>query len=142
MKTYMARDVDIEKKWHIVDADGKTVGRLATKVAMTLMGKDKPQYTPHADSGDFVIVVNAEKVNFSGKKWNQKTYYSHSGYPGGLKSITAENLLKTKPEEIIRKAVWGMLPKNKWQNRLIKRLKIYTGNGHPHKAQEPEVLEV
>ena len=142
MKTYMARDVDIEKKWHIVDADGKTVGRLATKVAMTLMGKDKPQFTPHADSGDFVIVVNAEKVNFTGKKWNQKTYYSHSGYPGGLKSITAENLLKVKPEEIIRKAVWGMLPKNKWQSRLIKRLKIYTGNAHPHKAQEPEVLEV
>jgi large subunit ribosomal protein L13 len=142
MKTYMARDVDIKKKWHIVDAEGKTVGRLATKVAMTLMGKDKPQFTPHADSGDFVIVVNAEKVNFTGKKWNQKTYYRHTGYPGGLKSITAENLLKTKPEEIIRKAVWGMLPKNKWQNRLIKRLKIYTGNAHPHKAQEPEVLEV
>jgi large subunit ribosomal protein L13 len=142
MKTYMARDVDIKKKWHIVDADGKTVGRLATKVAMTLMGKDKPQFTAHADSGDFVIVVNAEKVHFTGKKWNQKTYYRHSGYPGGLKSITAENLLKMKPEEIIRKAVWGMLPKNKWQDRLIKRLKIYTGNAHPHKAQEPEVLEV
>ncbi|HEX9667694.1 MAG TPA: 50S ribosomal protein L13 [Thermodesulfobacteriota bacterium] len=142
MKTYMARDVDIKKKWHIVDAEGKTVGRLATKVAMTLMGKDKPQFTPHADSGDFVIVVNAEKVNFTGKKWNQKTYYRHTGYPGGLKSITAENLLKVKPEEIIRKAVWGMLPKNKWQDRLIKRLKIYTGNDHPHKAQEPELLEV
>lgn len=142
MKTYMARDVDIKKKWHLVDAEGKTVGRLATKVAMTLMGKDKPQFTPHADSGDFVVVVNAEKVNFTGKKWNQKTYYSHTGYPGGLKSITAENLLKTKPEEIIRKAVWGMLPKNKWQNRLIKRLKIYTGGSHPHAAQEPEVLEV
>lgn len=142
MKTYMARDVDIKKKWHIVDAEGKTVGRLATKVAMTLMGKDKPQFTPHADSGDFVIVVNAEKVNFTGKKWNQKTYYRHTGYPGGLKSITAENLLKMKPEEIIRKAVWGMLPKNKWQDRLIKRLKIYTGNDHPHKAQEPELLEV
>jgi large subunit ribosomal protein L13 len=142
MKTYMARDVDIKKKWHIVDAEGKTVGRLATKVAMTLMGKDKPQFTPHADSGDFVIVVNAEKVNFTGKKWNQKTYYRHTGYPGGLKSITAENLLKKSPEEIIRKAVWGMLPKNKWQDRLIKRLKIYTGNAHPHKAQEPEVLEV
>jgi large subunit ribosomal protein L13 len=142
MKTYMARDVDIKKKWHIVDAEGKTVGRLATKVAMTLMGKDKPQFTPHADSGDFVIVVNAEKVNFTGKKWNQKTYYRHTGYPGGLKSITAENLLKLKPEEIIKKAVWGMLPKNKWQDRLIKRLKIYTGNDHPHKAQEPELLEV
>jgi large subunit ribosomal protein L13 len=142
MKTYMARDVDIKKKWHIVDADGKTVGRLATRVAITLMGKDKPHFTPHADSGDFVIVVNAEKVIFTGKKWNQKTYYRHTGYPGALKSIVAENLLKTKPEEIIRKAVWGMLPKNKWQDRLIKRLKIYTGNAHPHKAQEPEVLEV
>ena len=134
--------ISTEKKWHIVDADGKTVGRLATKVAMTLMGKDKPQFTPHADSGDFVIVVNAEKVNFTGKKWNQKTYYRHTGYPGGLKSITAENLLKLKPQEIIKKAVWGMLPKNKWQDRLIKRLKIYTGHDHPHKAQEPELLEV
>ena len=142
MKTYMARDLDIKKKWHVVDADGKTVGRLATKVAMTLMGKDKPQFTPHADSGDFVIVVNAEKVNLTGKKWSQKRYYRHTGYPGGLKSITAENLRKKNPEEIIRKAVWGMLPKNKWQNRLIKRLKVYTGNSHPHKAQEPEVLEV
>ena len=142
MKTYMAKDADVKKKWHIVDAEGKAVGRLATKVAMTLMGKDKPQFTSHADSGDFVIVVNAEKVNFTGKKWSQKKYYRHTGYPGGLKSITAEDLRKKNPEEIIRKAVWGMLPKNKWQNRLIKRLKVYGGNDHPHKAQEPEVLEV
>ncbi|MFQ5786636.1 MAG: 50S ribosomal protein L13 [Thermodesulfobacteriota bacterium] len=142
MKTYMAKSQDIDKKWHVVDAEGKTVGRLATHVATILRGKDKPQFTPHADCGDFVIVVNAEKVSFTGKKWIQKTYYRHTGYPGGLRSITADKLLEKKPEEIIKKAVWGMLPKNKWQKKLIKRLKVYTGNEHPHKAQSPEVLEV
>ncbi|MDA2919354.1 50S ribosomal protein L13 [Desulfobacterota bacterium AH_259_B03_O07] len=142
MKTYMARSEDIQKKWHVVNAEGKIVGRLATKVATILRGKDKPQFTPHADCGDFVIVVNAEKVNFSGKKWIQKTYYRHTGYPGGLRSITADKLLEKKPEEIIKKAVWGMLPKNKWQKKLIQRLKVYTGDEHPHEAQSPEVLEV
>jgi len=142
MKTYMARSQDIDKKWHVVDAEGKAVGRLATKVATILRGKDKPQFTPHADCGDFVIVINAGKVNFTGKKWSQKTYYRHTGYPGGLRSITAEKLFEKKPEEIIKKAVWGMLPKNKWQKKLILRLKIYTGDEHPHKAQGPEVLEV
>ncbi len=142
MKTYMARSEDIQKKWHVVNAEGKIVGRLATKVATILRGKDKPQFTPHADCGDFVIVVNAEKVNFSGKKWIQKTYYWHTGYPGGLRSITADKLLEKKPEEIIKKAVWGMLPKNKWQKKLIQRLKVYTGDEHPHEAQSPEVLEV
>ena len=142
MKTYMARSEDIEKKWHIINAEGRTVGRLATKVATILRGKDKAQFTPHADCGDFVIVINADKLNLTGKKWSQKTYYRHSGYPGGLKSITAEKLLEKEPEEILKKAVWGMLPKNRWQKKLIKRLKIYTGNEHPHTAQMPEVLEV
>jgi large subunit ribosomal protein L13 len=142
MKTYIAKNEDIEKKWYLIDADRKTVGRLATKIARILRGKEKPQFTPHADTGDFVIVINADKVTFTGKKWAQKTYYWHTPYPGGLKSITAGNLRKKNPEEILRKAVWGMLPKNKWQKRLIKRLKIYPGTNHPHEAQQPEVLEV
>jgi ribosomal protein L13, bacterial type len=142
MKTYMARTEDVEKKWYIIDAERKTVGRIATKIAMVLTGKEKPQFTPHADTGDFVVVINADKVSFTGKKWDQKTYYWHTPYPGGLKSITAEKLRKEKPEEILRKAVWGMLPKNKWQKRLIARLKVYSGNEHPHEAQKPETLEV
>lgn len=142
MKTYMARSEDIEKKWYLIDAESKTVGRLATKIAMILRGKEKPQFTPHADTGDFVVVVNADKVNFTGKKWDQKTYYWHTPYPGGLKTVTAGKLHKEKPEEILRKAVWGMLPKNKWQKRLIQRVKIYSGSEHPHKAQKPETVEV
>jgi len=118
------------------------VGRLATTIATILRGKDKPQYTPHADIGDFVIVVNAEKLKFTGDKWNQKTYYRHTHHPGGIKSITAGDLLITKPHEIIEKAVYGMLPKNKWQKKLITRLKVYTGNEHPHAPQQPETLEV
>lgn len=142
MKSYMARSQDFEKKWFIIDGDGKTVGRLATKIAMILRGKEKPEFTPHADIGDFVIVVNAEKLVFTGAKWSQKTYYRHTPYPGGLKEITAEKLLEKKPEEILKKAVWGMLPKNKWQDKLISRLKIYTGGEHPHSPQQPETLEV
>ena len=142
MKTYMARSEDIEKKWHLIDGEGKTVGRVATKIAALLRGKEKPQFTPHADTGDFVIIVNADKLNFTGKKWEQKKYYWHTGYPGGIKSITAEDLSKKHPEDIIKKAVWGMLPKNKWQKKLIARLKIYTGKEHPHAPQQPEKLEV
>jgi len=142
MKTYVAKSEDIEKKWYLIDAKGKTVGRLATKIAKLIRGKDKPQFTPYADIGDFVIVINADKVRFTGKKWSQKTYYWHTPYPGGLKSITAGELLKKNPEEIIRKAVWGMLPKTKWQKKLIKRLKVYSGDNHPHHAQKPEPLEV
>lgn len=138
----MARSEDIEKKWHLIDGEGKTVGRVATKIAALLRGKEKPQFTPHADTGDFVIVVNADKLNFTGKKWEQKKYYWHTGYPGGIKSITAEDLSKKHPEDIIKKAVWGMLPKNKWQKKLITRLKIYTGKEHPHAPQKPETLEV
>ena len=142
MKTYMARSEDIEKKWYLIDGEGKTVGRVATKIAALLRGKEKPQFTPHADTGDFVIVVNADKLNFTGRKWGQKRYYWHTGYPGGIKSITAEDLSKKHPEEIIKKAVLGMLPKNKWQKKLITRLKVYTGNEHPHAPQKPETLEV
>jgi len=142
MSSYMARSEDFEKKWYIIDGEGKTVGRLSTKIARLLRGKEKPQFTPHADIGDFVIVVNADKVNFTGKKWEQKKYYWHTGYPGGIKSITAEDLAKKKPEEILRKAVWGMLPKNKMQDKLISRLKVYTGTEHPHVSQQPENLEV
>ena len=142
MKTYMARSEDFVKKWYLIDGEGKTVGRLATRIATILRGKDKPQFTPHADIGDFVIVVNAEKLKFTGDKWNQKTYYRHTHYPGVIKSITAGDLLKTKPHEIIEKAVWGMLPKNKWQKKLIARLKVYAGSEHPHAPQQPETLEV
>lgn len=138
----MAKNDDFQKKWYLVDAEGKTLGRLATRVATILRGKDKPQFTPHSDIGDFVIVINADKVNLTGKKLTQKTYYWHTGYPGGIKSITADKLMEKEPGEVVRKAVWGMLPKNKWQKRLIKRLKVYSSNTHPHLAQEPEVLEV
>ena len=142
MKTYMAKSNDIEKKWYVIDGEGKTVGRVATKIAGLLRGKEKPEFTPHADMGDFVIVVNADKLNFTGKKWEQKRYYWHTGYPGGIKSITAGDLSQKHPEDIIKKAVWGMLPKNKWQKKLINRLKIYSGNEHPHAPQKPETLEV
>ena len=142
MKSYMARSQDYDKKWYLIDADGKTVGRIATRIATILRGKDKPEFTPHADLGDFVIVVNAEKVVFTGDKWNQKTYYRHSPYPGGIKEITAGKLLEKEPGEVLKKAVWGMLPKNKWQDTLISRLKVYAGGEHPHAPQKPEVLEV
>ncbi len=142
MKSYVAKNSEIEQKWFVIDADGKTVGRLATRIVVMLRGKGKLHFTPHCDNGDFVIVVNAEKINFTGKKWVQKTYYWHTPYVGGLKSITAEKLKEKDPGEIIRKAVWGMLPKNKWQKKLIKRLKVYSGNSHPHSAQQPAELEV
>jgi large subunit ribosomal protein L13 len=142
MKTFMARSEDFEKKWYLIDAEGKSVGRVATRIATILRGKQKPEFTPHADLGDFVVVVNADKVVFTGDKLSQKVYYRHSGYPGGIKSVTAGRLLKEKPEEVIRKAVWGMLPKNRWQKKLITRVKIYRGGSHPHGAQQPEVLEV
>jgi len=141
MKTYMARTQDFEKKWFLIDAGGKPVGRVATRIANVLRGKTKPQFTPHADIGDYVVVVNAEKVVFTGKKWEQKFYYRHSGYPGGIKSISAGKLHEKNPEEILRKAVWGMLPKNKWQKKLIARLKVYSGESHPHEAQQPRPLE-
>ena len=141
MKTFMAKKEEIEKKWYIVDASDKIVGRLATKIATILRGKHKPSFTPHVDTGDFVIVVNAEKVKFTGNKLDQKKYYKHTGYMGGIKETTAKDMIQKKPEEIIRHAVKGMLPKNRLGRKLLKKLKIYRGEEHPHQAQQPEKLE-
>ncbi len=138
MTTPMAKKGKVEQKWHLVDADGKTLGRLATRVAMLLRGKHKPIYTPHVDTGDFVIVVNAEKITLTGKKWTDKVYIHHSGYPGGLKTITAGKMREKKPERLVTMAVQGMLPKNKLGRKMIKKLKVYPGEAHPHQAQQPE----
>ncbi|MGI9558649.1 MAG: 50S ribosomal protein L13 [Thermodesulfobacteriota bacterium] len=142
MKTYIEKSDGRDRQWQIVDADGKTLGRLATRLATMLRGKDKPCFTPHADTGDFVVVVNAEKVHLTGNKLRDKMYYSHSGYPGGLKNVSAETLAVENPEELVRKAVWGMLPKNKTQKKLINRLKVYAGGEHPHAAQNPKARQV
>jgi len=142
MATYSAKKEDIVRRWFIVDANGKTLGRLATTVASTLKGKTKPIYTTHVDTGDFVIVVNANKVHLTGKKLDQKTYYSHSGYPGGLKSITAGKLMRTKPEEVIKMAVQGMLPKTRLGKQMLSKLKVYAGEKHPHNAQQPVEMKV
>lgn len=140
MKTYTPKKDEVEKKWHLVNAEGLVLGRLATKVASILRGKDKPLFTPHLDLGDFVIVINAEKVRLTGKKLTDKVYYHHTGYPGGIRSITAGKLLSSRPEEVITKAVWGMLPKGRLGRAMIKKLKVYRGEDHPHKAQRPEPL--
>jgi len=137
MKTFVPKKEQIEKKWWLVDADGKILGRLATEVAILLRGKRKPEFVNFLDSGDFVIVINAERIKVSGKKIEQKKYYSHSGYPGGIKEKTFKELLETKPEEIIKKAVWGMIPKNKLGRASYKKLKVYRGSHHPHEAQKP-----
>ncbi len=142
MKSFMAKSEEVGRNWYLVDAENKTLGRLATRIATILRGKHKPEFTPHADTGDFVVVINADKVRLTGKKLSQKRYYWHTSYPGGLKSVTAGQLMKDSPEEVLRSAVWGMLPKNKWQKKLIKRVKIYSGSNHPHAAQQPKVLEV
>lgn len=142
MKTYTPKKEDIEKRWHLIDASGLVLGRLASRVASILRGKDKPLFTPHLDVGDFVVVINAEKVRLTGKKLDDKIYYHHTGYPGGLRSITAGKLLKNKPEEVIKKAVWGMLPKGRLGRSMIKKLKVYRGEDHPHKAQRPEPLSI
>ena len=135
MKTYSAKATDIKREWHIFDASGKTLGRMATQIASLLMGKHKPIYTPNQDTGDFVIVINAGKVHVTGKKLTQKTYYRHSGYPGGLKSITLEKMLKTHPTRVIDHAVKGMLPRTKLGTAMRKKLKVYAGSTHPHQAQ-------
>ncbi|RUM91255.1 MAG: 50S ribosomal protein L13 [Thermovibrio sp.] len=142
MKTFMQRKEDVQRDWYVVDATGKTLGRLASEIAKILMGKHKPTYTPHVDGGDFIVVVNAEKVFVTGKKLDKKVYYWHTGYPGGLKQATLRELLQKKPEEVIRLAVRGMLPKNKLRDRRMKRLKVYAGSEHPHKAQNPKPLEL
>jgi len=137
--TYSAKSSDNEGKWWVVDAQDAVLGRLASQVAARLRGKHNPLYTPHVDTGDWVIVVNADKVKLTGRKWDQKIYYRHSGYIGGLKEITAKKLLEKRPEDIIRFAVRGMLPKNRLGRKLFKKLKVYTGAEHPHAAQQPDV---
>lgn len=141
MSTYVAKPADIERKWYVVDAEGKTLGRLASEVAKVLSGKNKPQYTPFLDTGDFVIVVNAEKINLTGKKWDNKFYRYHTGHPGGLKSISYSDMRQRKPEKIVELAVKGMLPKNSLGRQMIKKLKVYAGPEHKQAAQKPEVLE-
>jgi len=140
MKTWTAKPNELERRWYVVDAEGQNLGRLATRVADTLRGKRKPQYTPHVDTGDFVVVVNAEKVAVTGKKLEQKLYYRHSGYPGGLRVRTLAEQLERRPTEVLRKAVKGMLPKNRLASQQISKLKIYAGPEHPHEAQRPEPL--
>ena len=138
MKTYVPKKEEIEKKWWLIDADGRVLGRLATEVAIILRGKRNPRYVDFLDSGDYVIIINADKIKVSGKKLDQKMYYSHTGYPGGIKEMTLKELLEKKPEEVIRKAVWGMVPKNKLNRAIIKKLKVYVGSHHPHEAQNPQ----
>src|SRR5678815_5005458 len=140
MKTYNAKPGEITRDWYVVDADGKTLGRLATEIADTLRGKNKPQYTPHVDTGDFVVVVNAEKITVTGKKLDEKIYYRHSGYPGGLKQRTLREQLERRPTEVLRLAVKGMLPRNRLARKQLTKLKIYAGPEHPHEAQRPELL--
>jgi large subunit ribosomal protein L13 len=141
MKTQFAKKGEIDRRWYVIDAKDAVLGRLAVKVATCLRGKNKPVFTPNVDTGDFVIVVNAEKVRLTGKKITDKVYYHHSGYIGGIKAETAKELLEKKPEQIIEKAVWGMLPKNRLGRTMIKKLKVYKGAEHPHKAQAPEILQ-
>ena len=140
--TYSAKRSDNLDKWVIADADGKVLGRLASVVAGRLRGKHNPQYTPHADTGDWVVVINAEKIRLTGRKMEQKKYYRHSGYIGGLTTTTAKDIMEDRPEDLIRFAVKGMLPKNKLGRKLFKKLKVYSGDQHPHEAQQPEVLEI
>jgi len=142
MKTYATKAGDIEHRWHVIDASGKTLGRLASQIAILLMGKHKPMYTPNLDTGDYVIVLNAAKVKVTGNKAKQKIYYRHTGYPGGRKVTRMIELLDKHPDRILRKAVRGMLPKNRLARKQISKLKIYTGNEHPHEAQEPKNLEI
>ena len=142
MKTFMANNQTITRKWFVVDAEDKTLGRLATEVASVLKGKHKPTYTPHVDSGDYVIVINAEKIKLTGKKWDQKLYYKHSGYSGGLTSRTAKETMKRFPTRMVEKAIQGMLPHTKLGRSMAKKLFVYAGTEHKHEAQQPERLEV
>ncbi|MEZ5121230.1 MAG: 50S ribosomal protein L13 [Solirubrobacterales bacterium] len=141
-KTFVATPATAERNWLLVDATGQTLGRLATQIADALRGKRKPQYTPHCDTGDFVVVVNAEKIQVTGNKRSEKRYYRHSGYPGGLKSRTFEEMIDRRPEEVIRLAVKGMLPRNRMARKQLTKLKIYAGPEHPHAAQKPQPMEI
>ena len=142
MKSYMARPLEVERKWYVVDAEGKHLGRLATEIAHVLRGKNKVQYTPHVDVGDFVVVVNADRVVVTGRKAEQRVYRRHSGYPGGMKETSYEQMMARKPTEILRKAVYGMMPKTRLARKQLGKLKIYAGPEHPHSAQDPQTLEV
>ena len=142
MKSYMARPLEVERKWYVVDAEGKHLGRLATEIVRVLRGKNKPQYTPHVDTGDFVVVVNAEKIHVTGQKLDQKMYWRHSGYPGGIRGRTLREQLERRPTEVIRKAVKGMLPKNSLGRKMLSKLKVYAGPDHPHAAQRPTPFEI
>ncbi len=142
MKTFMLKKEEVKRNWYLVDASGKTLGRLASKIAVLLMGKHKKDYTPHVDNGDFVVVINAEKIHVTGKKLEKKIYYKHTGYMGHLKETPLKDMLAKKPEEVIRLAVRGMLPKNRLRDRRMKRLKVYAGPEHPHQAQNPQKIEL
>ncbi|MCB2185892.1 MAG: 50S ribosomal protein L13 [Deltaproteobacteria bacterium] len=140
MKSYVAKPEEVSREWFVVDASDLVLGRLASAVAQRLRGKHKPIFTPHVDTGDFIVVVNADKIKLSGRKWEQKTYYRHSGYPGGITGTVAQRMLQTYPERLVLMAVKGMLPKNRLGRKLLKKLKVYTGPEHPHQAQQPQPL--
>ena len=142
MKTVSAKKESVTREWYVVDATGKTLGRLSTEIANRLRGKHKPEFTPHVDTGDYIVVVNAEKVKVTGNKTTDKVYHHHTGYPGGIKSITFDQLIDKAPERIIEKAVKGMMPKNKLSQSMMTKLKIYAGSEHPHSAQQPTPLEI
>ena len=142
MKTYSAKAEDVSRDWFVVDADGKTLGRLASEIAHRLRGKHKPEYTPHVDTGDYIVVINAEKVRVTGAKASDKIYHHHTGYPGGLKSMSFEKLIDKAPERVIQGAVKGMLPRNPLGRAMFRKLKVYAGNEHPHAAQQPQELNI
>ena len=142
MKTFVAKPESVERDWYVVDAADKTLGRLATEIALRLRGKHKPEYTPHVDTGDYIVVVNAEKITVTGNKFKDKVYYAHSGYPGGLKDITFDKLQAKKPEMVLEVAVKGMLPKGPLGRAMFRKLKVYAGSEHKHAAQQPQVLDI
>ncbi len=142
MKSFIAKPHEVERKWYVVDAEGKTLGRISTEIATILRGKHKPTYTPHVDTGDYVIIINAEKVEVTGKKRQQKMYRHHTGHPGGLKEFTFEKMLERKPEDILKRAVKGMLPKGPLGRQMYTKLKVYCGPNHNHEAQKPETLDI
>ena len=142
MKTYSAKPNEVQQDWLLVDAEGQTLGRLAVQIAHRLRGKHKPAYTPHVDTGDFIVVINADKVKLTGKKMEDKKYYRHTGYPGGIREMNAAKMLATKPTDVLTIAVRGMLPKNRLGRKMLTKLKVYTGNAHPHEAQQPQILEL
>lgn len=142
IKTFLAKKEEVQRDWYLIDAKDKILGRMASRIALILQGKTKPIYTPHVDTGDFVIVINAEKIKLTGKKMDEKTYYTYSGYPGGIKKHPIKNWLDKHPDRVVKLAVKRMLPKTKLANAMIKKLKIYAGSDHPHEAQQPKILEI